>query len=121
MAPEQERGDTAAIGVRTDVFGLGALLRFLLQAPPAEPGSRPRVPRPLRAICERALADRPDARYDDASALAADIDRFMAGRAVLAYHENPWERLARFYVNYRPAILLIAAYLLMRLLFMALR
>ncbi len=72
------------------------------------------IPRPLAAICMRALALDPLARYDSAAGLAADVARFRDGAPVSAYRENPLERLVRFGVKYRTALLLVAAYLAMR-------
>jgi hypothetical protein len=46
--------------------------------------------------------------------LAADVSRYLDGLAVAAHRESIFEKLARFYRRYRFFILLIAAYLLMR-------
>jgi serine/threonine protein kinase len=133
MAPEQERGDVAHTGARADVFGLGAILRFLLELSPApdsteagDSGSlaetkRWRVaPRPLRAVCERATASAAELRYASADEVAAEIDRFLAGEPVLAYREPLWVRAERLYRKHRTAILLVLSYLLMRVLLIVL-
>jgi serine/threonine protein kinase len=107
MAPEQERGEVAAIDERTDVWALGALLSFLLE------GEEP-VARPLAAIRDRATAAEPGERYPRVEDLAADLSRFRAGHAVHAYRESLFERAARFVRRYRMPILLLLTYLLLR-------
>jgi serine/threonine protein kinase len=115
MAPEQARGDIAAQDRRADVYSLGALLHFLLTGhPPGTEMPRGTYPKRLRAIVRRALRTQPTERYDTASDLVAEIARFRAGEAVEAYRENLWDRLGRFYQRYRVALLLVLAYLLMR-------
>lgn len=103
MAPEQARGDEAAIGPRSDIFALGSVLYFLLtaRAPFAaedvntalkraencdfdrEALTRAGVDRRLRAICLRAMAARPDDRYARAADLAEDLERYLAGSGKL--------------------------------------
>jgi eukaryotic-like serine/threonine-protein kinase len=114
MAPEQERGETSAISPRTDVWALGAILRELATAACARSGRR--LPRPLRAIVERATAVEPSRRYESAAALAADVVRFADGAAVSAYRERLWERARRWLGRHRLAVAVVAAYLLMRVL-----
>jgi len=124
MAPEQERGDVDRIDARTDVYALGALLRFLLTgAPPpvatdAVPGTRQSRPMPRRldAICRKAQAPEPADRYASVAALAAEVARFRTGEPIEAYREGPIERLARVARRYRVPILLVLAYLAMRVL-----
>jgi len=121
MAPEQARGEANSVDERADVFALGAILGFLLtrnppRGAPAEAGSVTPVPRPLRAVREKAQAEDPAGRYQSVQALAADVARFRDGRAVGAYPENVLERLGRVGRTYRVAILLVVAYLLMRVL-----
>jgi serine/threonine protein kinase len=107
MAPEQERGEQAEIGERTDVWALGAILSFLLA------GENP-VPRPLQAIRDRAMALAPADRYPRVEDLAADLALYRAGLAVAAYRETLVERAGRFVRRYRLPILVILTYILVR-------
>lgn len=113
MSPEQERGEVEFLDARSDVFSLGALLRFVLSRNLA---TRPsgRVERALEAICAKAGAPEREKRYATVQELATDVARYLDGLAVAAYRETIFEKLARFYRRYRFFILLIAAYLLVR-------
>jgi serine/threonine protein kinase len=119
MAPEQRAG--ATVDARADVYALGALLHFLLAGRPAPgPGvAPPDVPRALASICRRATAADPAARYDDVASLAADVGRFQAGERVEAHREAWFERAARLAVRFRTPILLVVAYLVVRLVLLA--
>jgi hypothetical protein len=94
MAPEQVRGRAGEADGRTDVFGLGGTLYFLLTGKrPYEGASvgevveraqrgdwdrgplrQRRIPRRLAAVCERAMAAAPQDRYPSADALAAELE-----------------------------------------------
>lgn len=115
MAPEQAQGAVHLVDERTDVFALGAILRSIVTLPATE------APQPLTAIWDRAMRPDPAARYSTVAELAADVTRFLDGQPVLSYKEPFFERVARLYTKYQTAILLILAYLTMRLLFLVLR
>jgi eukaryotic-like serine/threonine-protein kinase len=135
MSPEQARGDVELIDERADVYGLGAILFFLLNGKPpanAVPGTSAAaagaaggkalrwydrsIPRPLRAICLKALAIERADRYAGAAELAGDIADFLAGRRVRAYPEGILETVWRLGTKYRAAGALILAYVVMRIL-----
>ncbi len=102
MAPEQvDAGRWGAVSPLTDVRGLGGLLYSALTGEPplvadsihalmvavvegSVPGVRERradVPAPIAAVCDRALAARPEDRFPSADALRAALEDALAGRA----------------------------------------
>ncbi len=116
MAPEQLRG---AADERVDVFGLGGILFFLLtrEHPTLTEGrwnDARGVPAPLRAICERARALDPASRYQSVTTIAADVANYLDALPVTAHTEGVIERLRRVAVRHRTALLLVLAYLVMR-------
>jgi eukaryotic-like serine/threonine-protein kinase len=114
MAPEQARGEVAALGERADVYSLGTVLRFLLEGC----GSATRA---LAAIGNKATAEDPRQRYGSVEELTQDIARYLDGMPVSAYREGSLTRLWRWTVKNRAWILLIMAYLLLRGLFIVWR
>jgi len=113
MSPEQARGEVEVLDARSDIFSLGALLRFILtQKTPA--GLTPRLDRSLESICAKATAEQRDSRYSAVQDLGQDVSRYLDGLAVGAHRESIFEKTARFYRRYRFFILLILAYLAMR-------
>jgi serine/threonine protein kinase len=113
MSPEQARGEVEVLDARSDIFSLGALLRFILtQKTPS--GFAPRLDRSLEAICAKATAEHRDLRYSAVQELGQDVSRYLDGLAVGAHRESIFEKTTRFYRRYRFFILLILAYLAMR-------
>jgi len=121
MSPEQSRGDVT-VDERTDIFSLGAILQFLAKTtgPPDSAPGEITVPRRLQAICEKAMAADPNARYQSAREMTADVRRYLNGEPVSVYPESLLERAGRTYARHSTAVILVAVYLLMRFLFILL-
>ena len=118
MSPEQARGDIE-VDHRTDIFSLGAILMFTLtgSAPGEVPATSGSVPRPLRAIWQKAMAADLTARYQSAREMTTDLTHYLNGEPVSAYPEGLLERSGRVFARHRTAVVLVVVYLIMRVLF----
>jgi eukaryotic-like serine/threonine-protein kinase len=117
MAPEQAAGDIAHVNERSDIFSLGALLRFLCAPVALANANSPwRREKALEAICAKATENDPAKRYASVSELSADVSRYLDGLPVSARKESLLDKTARFYRRHTVPILLIAAYLIVRIL-----
>ena len=125
MSPEQAAGRINDLGPATDVYSLGATLYHLLVGRPPFDGAsaevllyrvgagdfppprqaRPGVPKPLAAVCGRAMALDSADRYAGPGELAAEIERFLADEPVRAYPEPLPARLGRLGRKHRGSAL----------------
>jgi serine/threonine protein kinase len=130
MAPEQAAGRLDEVDTRTDIYGLGAILFAIVTgyAPHEEtqkaavdsgigargmisviasgkaPAARevnPSADPALEAICAKAMARKRYARYQDATELAEEIQRWMAGESVTAYQETSLQRAKRWVARHQ--------------------
>lgn len=128
MSPEQARAERA--GPESDLYSLGVVLyealtgslpytaqhaspvKSVLEAVKNELPPRPRSLRrdlspDLEAIVMKALAKKPEDRYPDAEALAADLERALAGQHVTAHLITLRDRLLFRLLRYRHTLLAI--------------
>ena len=106
---------------RDEVFLEGAVLYFLLtdQTPSGEKprAINPKISKPAEAICLKAMARDRGNRYAGATDLSADVNRLLDSEPVSAYRENAYEKVSRWISKNRFLVLLVLAYLLMRIFF----
>src|SRR5436190_876683 len=116
IAPEQAGAAAATLTPVADVYSLGAVLFNVLAGRPPFLGSNPvsvirqasetqapklrslapSLDRDLETICARCLERDPKARYQSAGDLAADLERWLAGRPIVARPVSPPARIWRW-------------------------
>lgn len=120
MPPEQARGALELIGMRSDVYSVGAMLYELLSgcAPFADEASKsghvgvlqalragppsslqrlaPEAPEELVSIAEKAMAREVSARYGSMESMADDLRAYQEGRAVKAHATGAFVELRKW-------------------------
>lgn len=116
MPPEQARGLTQQIGVRSDVYSLGAILYSMLTGRPPFQGTNvvetirqvcehdpvpprqlnPEISRDLETICLKCLEKDPNRRYQVTSELIDDLDAYLDGRPVKSRPIGAFGKLVRW-------------------------
>lgn len=134
MAPEQLQSKRG-VGLTTDVYGLGAVLYFLLtghppfdedpfvdrcqaichQVPVRPSAMDPSIPRDLETICLKCLRKDPTGRYPTVDALLNDMRRFRSDQPIAARTVSSWERL-RFWGRRNPSLAVTSTLLVMLML-----
>lgn len=124
LSPEQAAGNNAAVGPTTDVYGLGAILYYLLtgRAPFAAPSitetfklvieTDPVAPRlliptisdELETVCLKCLEKESLRRYQTAHELALDLQRYLRHEPIMARPPSVGYRLIKFVRRNRLAV-----------------
>ncbi|MCR9116780.1 MAG: protein kinase [bacterium] len=121
MSPEQANGELESLGPATDIYSLGATLFAMLSGNSPIEGSDAyevlakvkrgelrsmrssgnRIPKPLIAICEKAMNMSTSLRYQSCDELAEDVEAYLAGEPVSAWREPLTVRAGRWMRKHR--------------------
>jgi serine/threonine protein kinase len=137
MSPEQVRGRSDEVDVRTDVYALGVILyrllsgrlpldlegadvteaaRIICEQAPRSLGDgvqgRLRFDRDLEVIVLKALEKDPARRYQTAAALVEDVGRYLSGQPILARPPSAAYQMRKLVARHRTAFSAAAAALL---------
>jgi predicted Ser/Thr protein kinase len=118
MSPEQVQAAPASVTAASDVYALGVIAFELLAGQVPYPAGTTSLHRavvavltteppplgtlvselkgPIERVVAKALEKRPRDRFPDAAAMADDLRRWLAGRAVRARGPQAWQRVARW-------------------------
>lgn len=124
MPPEQAEGLVKQLDARTDIYSLGGILYKLLTnqqpaprgkvndvlklviagqiKPPLEVDAS--VPKPLDAICRKAMSKLQADRYQTALVLAADVEAWLADEPVSVFPDAPITKLRRWAKRHRTIV-----------------